>query len=149
MTFRKAISSATFSPSQISTLTTSPVPNANQPNSRMLHAAWQPLVAFFSVGGIKHLRRGSHVVTTILQNPNCPKDGQGMSWQKPDDFRTGTAGLSWTLPLPPAGSSSKRIRAISNRVVLSTMGAKRGLDFGFASWRPRWPATRLELPDAG
>lgn len=68
---------------------------------------------------------------TILQNTTCPKDGQGMYWEKPDGFETGTDSLNWAIVLAP-GWSGMRIRAISNNVVLSNVIANSGLNLGSA-----------------
>lgn len=69
-----------------------------------------------------------------------------MYWEKPDGFETGTDSLNWAIVLR-AGLSGMQVRAISNNVVLSTVHAKPGLNFGSPSG-VRVGEQRLELLDA-
>lgn len=134
-----------------------PAPYASQ--TQFPHTAWQPLITSFinawkAGGSASSMSPPSGVPAvgaiwykTIWQNTICPKDGQGMYWEKPCGFDTGTDSLNWAVIIP-AGSSGMQIRAISNNVILSTVNANPGLNFGSPS-AVQAGEQRLELLDAG
>lgn len=69
-----------------------------------------------------------------------------MYWDKPEGFEMGTDSLNWAVVLPQ-GSVGMRIRAVSNDVVLSTVGVGSGLNYG-APDEVKVGEQRLELLDA-
>ena len=70
-----------------------------------------------------------------------------MYFEKPCGFDTGTDLLNWAVIIP-AGSFGMQIRAISNNIILSTVNANPGLNFG-SPGAVQVGEQRLELLDAG
>ena len=77
---------------------------------------------------------------TISQNETCPST-------EPTGWDEGTDSLNWAIVLA-AGSSGMEVRAISNGVVLQTVGVNPGLNMG-SPHGLQYGAQMLQLLDSG
>lgn len=90
---------------------------------------------------------GSMWYKTILQSSVCPVPDSTYYYNKPAGFSTGRDNLNWAIVLASsAAGTGMQIRAVSNGVVLTTMPATAGLNYGAAGSVTPGPQ-RVELVD--